>query len=557
MRSSSFLPFFLIVVTLLIASVACGPSTTPTEPAQVDTPIPQPTSTSQPPEPEPTPTDRPESGAVNNLEDVQKAVVQIEAEGTFVDPEFGLEVNTGKRGSGFIIDPSGIAITNNHVVTGAAILRVWIEGEDKPRNAKILGVSECSDLAVIDIEGDGFAFLEWYTGDIKVGLDVYAAGFPLGDPEYTLTKGIISKASASGETNWASVDYVLEHTAKINPGNSGGPLVDSNGKLIGINYSVVTETDQNYSISREEAASTIEQMQQGKDVDSIGVNGVAVSGTVGDTPIYGVWVRSVESGSPADKSGLDPGDIIYQLENEVLGLDGTMADYCDVLRSRNPDDTMDLTIIRWEDLSLHVGQLNGRELELTGYFDDTTTASSGDDGTSAGTSELHPNCAPSDTDGYIECLDDTYTILVEVPEYWTDFNGGNWTLDEEGIGVAISAAPSLDDYNNYYDAPGVFFGASNTFAKWGGYVQFLDIYSQDYKGGCSYDGRYDYNDGLYRGKYDFYFNCGGAGGFDTYVLAAVPIGNETSSIIVLIIQVEKGDTETVERIWNTFLVFDL
>jgi serine protease Do len=274
------------------------------------------------------------------LEDVQKAVIQIEAEGTFVDPEFGWEVNAGKRGSGFIIDPSGIAVTNNHVVTGAAILRVWVEGEDKPRNARILGVSECSDLAVIDIEGDGYAYLEWYTGDIKVGLDIYAAGFPLGDPEYTLTKGIVSKASASGETNWASIDYVLEHTAKINPGNSGGPLVDSNGKLIGINYSVVSETDQNYSISREEASSIIEQMRQGKDVDSIGVNGVAVSGNIGDTPIYGVWVRSVESGSPADKSGLESGDIIYQLENEVLATDGTMADYCDV-------SAVEILTIRW------------------------------------------------------------------------------------------------------------------------------------------------------------------------------------------------------------------
>jgi hypothetical protein len=73
----------------------------------------------------------------------------------------------------------------------------------------------------------------------------------------------------------------------------------------------------------------------------------------------------------------------------------------------------------------------------------------------------------------------------------------------------------------------------------------------------SIDGRYDYNDGLYRGKYDYYYNCGGAGGYDTYVLAAVPIGNEASSIIVVIIQVTKGDSETVEHIWNTFLVGDL
>ncbi|WP_343390223.1 serine protease [Candidatus Amarobacter glycogenicus] len=139
--------------------------------------------------------------------------------------------NAAGRGSGFIIDPSGIAVTNNHVVTGAALLKVWVGGESQPRNARILGVSGGADLAVIDIEGDGFPYLDWYTGSVDVGLDVYAAGFPLGDPEYTLTRGIVSKARTSGETSWASVDDVIEHDATINPGNSGGPLLTSDGKL--------------------------------------------------------------------------------------------------------------------------------------------------------------------------------------------------------------------------------------------------------------------------------------------------------------------------------------
>ncbi|MEI2690512.1 MAG: serine protease [Anaerolineae bacterium] len=69
-----------------------------------------------------------------------------------------------------------------------------------------------------------------------MGLDVYAAGFPLGDPEFTLTRGIVSKARADGETDWASVDSVLEHDASINPGNSGGPLITGDGKVIGVNY---------------------------------------------------------------------------------------------------------------------------------------------------------------------------------------------------------------------------------------------------------------------------------------------------------------------------------
>ena len=141
------------------------------------------------------------SGAVSDLEGVRASVVRIVGEGSFVDPEVGEVYNQSGTGSGFIIDPSGLAVTNNHVVTGAAFLQVHVEGEDEPRNAKILGVSECSDLAVIDIDGAGFQFLEWYEEDITTGTEVFAAGFPLGDPEYTLTEGIVSKEKANGETD--------------------------------------------------------------------------------------------------------------------------------------------------------------------------------------------------------------------------------------------------------------------------------------------------------------------------------------------------------------------
>ena len=150
-------------------------------------------------------------------------------------------------------------MTNNHVVTGAALLQVYVGGEtDRVYSARVLGVSECSDLAVIYIEGDGFPFLQWYEDEIDVGLDVYAAGFPLGDPEYTLTKGIISKARTSGETDWASVDAVVEHDATINPGNSGGPLVTADGRVVGVNYAGASEINQYFAIARIEALKIID-----------------------------------------------------------------------------------------------------------------------------------------------------------------------------------------------------------------------------------------------------------------------------------------------------------
>jgi len=264
---------FLVVALLLAAAFACGTAATPTSvPKQTPTDVPAsrptPTSTAVP-----TPT--PKSDLISSLQDVRRATVQIEAQGSFVDSQLGQHLNVIGRGSGVIIDGSGLAVTNNHVVTGAAILRVFVGGESQPRNARVVGASECSDLAVIDIEGTGYPYLEWFDGQIYSGLDVFAAGFPLGDPEFTLTRGIVSKARTRGETNWASVDAVIEHDATINPGNSGGPLVTADGKVVGINYAGSRGTSQWFAISRDEALKVIDQLRSGQDINSIGVNGTA------------------------------------------------------------------------------------------------------------------------------------------------------------------------------------------------------------------------------------------------------------------------------------------
>jgi serine protease Do len=111
--------------------------------------------------------------------------------------------------------------------------------------------------------------MTWREGSVDVGLDVYAAGFPLGDPEYTLTRGIVSKARADGDRAWTSVDYVLEHDANIQPGNSGGPLVDDEGHVVGVNYSggFAALAAQYYAIARDEALPVIEQLREGNDVN--------------------------------------------------------------------------------------------------------------------------------------------------------------------------------------------------------------------------------------------------------------------------------------------------
>ena len=366
---------FLTIFVMLVGSACGGAKDTPTQapPTQAEVQA-KPTVP-----PEPTASEIP-SGLATSLTDLKTATIQIESEGTFIDPEFGYMANAAGRGSGFIIDPSGIAVTNNHVVTGAALLKVWVGGDtDKTYNARILGVSECSDLAVIDIEGDGFPYLEWFQDPANVGLEVYAAGFPLGDPEYTMTKGIVSKEKADGETSWASIDSVIEHTSTINPGNSGGPLVDENSKVVGVNYAGTNETNQYFAIDRGTALSVIEQLRKGLNVDSIGINGQAVSSE--DGSITGIWASSVESGSPADKAGIKAGDIVTSLENLYLATDGTMKDYCDILRTHSPEDTLALQVLRWDTQEVLEGQLNGRSLEVAYNFGSSDTDTETDTGT--------------------------------------------------------------------------------------------------------------------------------------------------------------------------------
>ncbi len=533
-------PILLIVLFLFVLATACSPASEqpPASPPQPTQPPPP----TEPPQEVPTAVPEPESGAVSDLQEVVSATVQIQAEGTFVDPEVGLQVNAAGRGTGFIIDPSGLAVTNNHVVTGAALLKVWVGGEDQPRNARVLGVSECSDLAVIDIEGDGYPYLEWYDEPINVGLDMFVAGYPLGDPEYTLTRGIISKAQADGETNWASVDSVLEYDANTNPGNSGGPVVTEDGKVVAVHYAGNSSARQAFGISRDVARRVIERLQTGVDVNSIGINGTAVLSE--DGSISGIWVASVKSGSPADSAGIRGGDIIVSMEGLVLSTDGTMADYCDILRSHNPEDTLAIEVLRFATQEFLEGQLNGRPLEQSFSFAQELENEVGNESQPTGTGYS----------SYTMVTDDSGAIQMRVPVEWAGIDGSPWVVDGDVIGAAITAAGSVDAFRNTWTEPGVFFGASDDLAQVGGYIQLLDATRQDFSAVCTNEGRSDYEDALYMGKYDLYSDCGGEG--TTFlILSAVAKEDRAAFLILVEVQiVQDADLDALDEILNTFEV---
>jgi serine protease Do len=470
---------------------------------------------------------------VSQLEDVRKATIQIVAEGSFVDPA-GAQIASAGSGSGFIIDPSGLAVTNNHVVAGAALIRVWVGGESEPRNAVILGVSECSDLAVIDIEGDGYDYLEWYEGEVQPGLTVYAAGYPLGDPEFTLTRGIVSKGRAGGESTWASVDAVIEHDATINPGNSGGPLVSEAGTVIAVNYASSQGANQYFAIAQKEALQAVERLRSDENVDSIGINPQAVTL---DSGLTGVWVASVESGSPADKAGIKGGDIIVQLEGLELAKDGTMADYCDILRTHKPEDTLKVQVVRFATSEVLEGQINGRELEQAFSMQQEGR-------------EYVEQGETDETISYVVVSDDSETIIMEIPESWSDVDGSAWTDDNgQVLGPALQASPDLQGFLDD-QAPGAMFLATSLEGESFDAGEYLDLL--DFSDTCSYEGRSEYEDALYAGLYDLYTDCGNT---DNVLFVVVSAPEDAAFLTILVVEaMTEADLEAADRIFDSFEV---
>jgi serine protease Do len=455
------------------------------------------------------------------------------AQGTFRDPEQEV-TNAFGSGTGFIIDSSGLAVTNNHVVTGAGTLDVLVAGENQPRAARVVAASECADLALIDIDGDNYPYLEWSQAPLEPTVEVYAAGFPLGEPTYSATRGSINKVQADRATSWAFVASEIVHDANINPGNSGGPLVDKDGKVVGVNYAVDKEAGQNFAIAREEAQRVIEELKKGTDVRSIGVNGTAI---YVDDSLSGIWVASVKSGSPADKARVRAGDFITSLEGIDLATDGSMLDYCKVLRGHQPTDTLSVEVLRFDESTVYEGQINGRELAKVTSFEQIGAAN-GEETTTT-------------YSGYRTVQDDTDTIQVNIPNEWGEVDGSIWEVDGEPLGVQISAAPSLQRFNETYDEPGMIFIASRAVAQEyneNDLLALLDL-SED----CTKtESAQPYEDELYTGLYDYYENCDG-GTTEAVVLTFVP-SNRAYVGLVAIQLTSEADYEALDQIVDSFQV---
>jgi serine protease Do len=245
----------------------------------------------------------------------------------FFDKFFGQmpkSFKTRSLGSGFIIDPKGYVVTNNHVVEGAEKIKVILVG-GKEYKATIKGRDPKTDLALIQIVDPpaNLPFLKLGDSDaIQVGDWVLAVGNPFG-LGHTVTQGIIS---AKGRVIGAGpYDNFLQTDASINPGNSGGPLLNLNGEVIGINTAILASGQGiGFATPSNIAKFVIPQLREkGKVIR--GMIGVQVQNvtpelakTFGMSEARGALVAEVNHGSPAQKAGMHRGDIIIEFNGHPI-----------------------------------------------------------------------------------------------------------------------------------------------------------------------------------------------------------------------------------------------
>jgi serine protease Do len=263
----------------------------------------------------------------------------------FSSPRF---YKTQSLGSGVLIDSRGFILTNAHVVEQASKIFVALDGRQKEVEATMVGLHVRLDLAVIRIEADGpLPFLEMGTSsDLLLGETVIAIGNPLGLGN-SVTTGVVSSIHRRVPMAEGQIGHFIQTDALINPGNSGGPLLNVQGSLIGINTAIASQAQGiGFSIPIDMVKRIATDLIQRKKVRKpyLGVMpGTVAQMMVRNRGVGGALVTEVDSGSPADKAGIQIADIILSLDGMIIESPQEMLQ---VLDSYTPEDRLRLHLLR-------------------------------------------------------------------------------------------------------------------------------------------------------------------------------------------------------------------
>ncbi len=299
-------------------------------------------------------------------------------------------------GSGFIVDPKGYIITNNHVIDKADKIYVKLstdpDTQDLGRPARVIGVDKATDLAVIKIDTNtSLPIVKMGNSDeAQVGDWVEAIGSPFALAQ-TVTAGIISAKNRTIEPGASGqFQHFIQTDAAINPGNSGGPLLDMNGNVIGVNTAIYTQSAGYEGIGFAMPSNTVVSVYN----DLISPSHKVVRGSIGIqfreglssavNRVYGfkngVLVQEVQPGGPADRSGIKAGDIITSIDGRSIK-DGD--DLVNEIASRKPGSTIRLGFLRdgkQQDTTVTIGDRDKVFAELGNQQTEQNPESSGDAG---------------------------------------------------------------------------------------------------------------------------------------------------------------------------------
>lgn len=265
-------------------------------------------------------------------------------------------------GTGFIVSADGMILTNRHVVDDSEAEYEVVLADGQTFTAEILAKDTINDLAVIKIEAQDLTPLELGDSDmIEIGQTVIAIGNALSEFQNTVTKGVISGINRRVEAGDGYFTEVIEQAiqtdAAINPGNSGGPLLNVQGKVIGINTAISSQGQLvGFAIPVNEAKQVIESIQKHGQIvrPFLGVRYMMLNqriATANDLPVdYGALIvkgrnpedLAVVPGSPADKAGLEANDIILEVNGQKIDQNHSLAR---ILAKHNPEDEVELKIL--------------------------------------------------------------------------------------------------------------------------------------------------------------------------------------------------------------------
>jgi S1-C subfamily serine protease len=370
----------LVLGAVLIATdvIDTGDSTTVVQP---QAPISQPASD-------------PSAGGGRTVQDIYKqegpGVAFIQADGVSESSVFGQQEGTA-TGSGFVVDDDGTIVTNAHVVEGASDVKVSFEEGGDSIDAQVKGVDADTDLAVLQIDpGEVENLTVLPLGDssqLEVGDPVVAIGNPFG-LQRTVTTGIVSALQREiNAPSGFSISNVIQTDASINPGNSGGPLLDAQGRVIGINSQIATGGGQGsvgigFAVPVNTAKDLLPQLREGKEIQRayLGVSMATVNEDVANEaglPVdSGALVESVEDDTPAAEAGIRGSEIdelsgdLTQAGDVIVGIDGqpvrSADDVVAAVSGKQPGETVELEIYRGDDRQTVSVKLGERPEELGG-----------------------------------------------------------------------------------------------------------------------------------------------------------------------------------------------